>query len=130
MLNSMILLIVCIILISLSTILIILFMKQIKSISTLTEELRKEQKVLYTKIESNLDDKNYPKTKVKPNDNKPNENNTNLDISSLKSSKVSQQELFELIKDKEPVFKKEVIIHSKGEIKDLNIDISQKTTDK
>ena len=76
-------------------------MKHMKTMNMLTEELCKEQKMLYEKLESNLYDKNHKKTEVKPNNN-----NTNLDITSLKSSKVSQQELLELIKDKEQVFKK------------------------
>ncbi|MEG2869682.1 MAG: hypothetical protein RR894_18265 [Terrisporobacter sp.] len=142
MLNNIVLLIVCIILVSLATILIVLFMKYIKTMNILTEELRKEQEVLYKEIKSNLDDKNQKKTEVKSNsqqtnknnqrkiqvksnNNKPNNKNTNLNTPTLKSSKVSQQELLELIKDKEQVFKKEVTIQSGGGFTDLDIDISK-----
>lgn len=124
MLNSMILLIVSIILIGLATTLIILFIKYIKTMNILTEELRKEQAVLYKEIKSNLDVKNQQESEIKPVIR---QNNKNLNTTTLKSSKVSQQELLELIKDKEPVFKKEVTIQPEGGFTNLNIDISNKT---
>ena len=125
MLNSMIFLIVSIILVGLGTTLIILFMKYIKTINILTEELRKEQAILYKYKEkkSNLDVKNQQETEIKPIIR---QNNNNLNTTTLKSSKVSQQELLELIKDKEPVFKKEVTIQPKEGFNNLNIDISKK----
>lgn len=124
MLNSMILLIVSIILVCLATTLVILFIKHIKTMNILTEELRKEQVVLYEEIKSNLDVKNQQESEIKPVIR---QNNKNLNTTTLKSSKVSQQELLELIKDKEPVFKKEVTIQPEGGFTNLSIDISNKT---
>lgn len=124
--SSVLLLIICIILVSLSMTLIVLFMKHIKTMNILTEEFRKEQEMLYKKIESNLDDENNQKMEVKSNDNKPNNSDTNLNTTTLKSSKVSQEQLSELIKDKEQVFKKEVTIQPGSGFIDLNIDISKK----
>lgn len=124
MLNSMILLIVSIILVCLATTLVILFIKHIKTMNILTEELRKEQVVLYEEIKSNLDVKNQQESEIK---SVIRQNNKNLNTTTLKSSKVSQQELLELIKDKEPVFKKEVTIQPEGGFTNLSIDISNKT---
>lgn len=124
MLNSMILLIVSIILVCLATTLVILFIKHIKTMNILTEELRKEQVVLYEEIKSNLDVKNQQESEIK---SVIRQNNKNLNTTTLKSSKVSQQELLELIKDKKPVFKKEVTIQPEGGFTNLSIDISNKT---
>lgn len=124
MLNSMIILIVSIILVCLAMTLIILLIKHIKTMNILTEELRKEQVVLYEEIKSNLDVKSKQESEIK---SVIRPNNKNLNTTTLKSSKVSQQELLELIKDKEAVFKKEVTIQPKVGFTNLSIDISNKT---
>lgn len=123
MLNSMIVLIVGITLVSLATTLIILFMKYVKNMNILIEELHKDQAVLYKEIKTNSDVKNQQEAEIKPVIK---QNNKNLNSTTLKSSQMSQQELLELIKDKEQVFKKEVTIQSEGGFTDLNIDISKK----
>ena len=123
MLNSMIVLIVGITLVSLATTLIILFMKYVKNMNILIEELHKDQAVLYKEIKTNSDVKNQQEAEIKPVIK---QNNKNLNSTTLKSSHMSQQELLELIKDKEQVFKKEVTIQSEGGFTDLNIDISKK----
>ena len=123
MLNSMIVLIVGITLVGLATTLIILFMKYVKNMNILIEELHKDQAVLYKEIKTNSDVKNQQEAEIKPIIK---QNNKNLNSTTLKSSQMSQQELLELIKDKEQVFKKEVTIQSEGGFTDLNIDISKK----
>lgn len=129
--NSIIFLLIGVILVSLAVLLIVLFMKHLKSMNIFIEAIRKEQAVLHNEInQSNQQNnkKNNKKTQVKPNNNKVNNKNKmgNLNSTKLKSSKVSQEELLELIKDKEQVFKKEVTIKPGEVFTDLNIDIDKK----
>lgn len=128
--NNVMFLLISVILVVLGSVLIVLFKKHLKSMNIFVEEIRKEQEVLHNEInQSNQQNnkKKNKKTQVKPNNKKVNNKNNmeNLNSTKLKSSKVSQKELSELIKGKKQVFKKEVPIKPGDVFVDLNIDIDK-----
>lgn len=128
--------------------LIVLTIKHFKLMYALTEEVRKEQIALSKEtleIKSNLiiNQKNLIKNLMnnmclcKTDDSKnkntikkpPIKKETNIQTvktSETKSSQVSEQELLELIKDKEKIFKKQVTIPPGAMSMDVDIDIENK----
>lgn len=124
MIDIKVFLLISLILISLVVIIVVLFMKHINYIHILMEEIRREQLVLYKEIvniKSNLESNNDVMKKEIKSYSKKSNNQANKNSNVLKSSKVSQQELLELIKDRKPVYKKEVTVGPGGKSIDLNI---------
>jgi hypothetical protein len=124
MIDIKVFLLISIILMSLVVIIIVLFMKHLKTIHIFMEQIFKEQSVLYKEmlnIKSSLEINNeIMKKEIKSYSNKVN-NPLNQNINTLKSSKVSQQELLELIKGKKLGSKKEVTIKPGGAFMDIDI---------
>ena len=109
-------LVLSIVLLSLTIILILLFIKHLDFMYAFIEEIRRDQILLHKEIlEINMgsikNQNNNPKSQV------------NKQIADLKSSQISNDELEKLIKGKDLMFKDQVNLHPDKMFKDTNINI-------
>lgn len=151
MIDNNLFLLISVIFIILEIIIVFLFMNHLKFMRIFIEELRRAQIVTYKELAEIKKENTNQSSKISINEsynpsinknpiinntitkiqeisstNLANNNQGNINVTELKSSKVSEAELLEMLKDTEQIFAKKVNMDSGKVIMDIDIDIEEK----